>query len=267
MNCYLKYYGGKWSMLHEILPLIPRHVTYCEPFLGSGAVWTVKPEAPVNILGDKNELLINFYVQSRTNFKALNQLIQSSLHSESMYKEAQRIYRNPPRFSKVKRAWATWLIHNLSWAGDPGGGFQFSIKERIKNRLVNKKLAFEELELRFENAEFFCRDAIDLIGLTDTESTFSYLDPPYLNADQGPYSGYTAEEYIKLLDLLKRIKGMFLLSSYPNPLLKECVDENAWNYKEIERPLCTGNKRKTKTETLTWNYTAPLSSRSLFEKK
>ena len=37
------YYGGKQRMLNEILPKIPVHACYVEPFFGGGAVFFAKP--------------------------------------------------------------------------------------------------------------------------------------------------------------------------------------------------------------------------------
>lgn len=38
----ISYYGGKQSMLKHILPIIPNHTIYVEPFFGGGAVFWVK---------------------------------------------------------------------------------------------------------------------------------------------------------------------------------------------------------------------------------
>src|SRR5206468_529612 len=47
------YYGGKFSHLDFILPLLPTHFThYCEVFGGSGAVLINRPPAPVETYND-----------------------------------------------------------------------------------------------------------------------------------------------------------------------------------------------------------------------
>ncbi|MBQ2850872.1 MAG: DNA adenine methylase, partial [Thermoguttaceae bacterium] len=39
----VKWVGGKRQLLDEILPLLPKRMaTYCEPFLGGGAVFLAK---------------------------------------------------------------------------------------------------------------------------------------------------------------------------------------------------------------------------------
>lgn len=57
---FLKWAGGKRQLLDSIFPLVPNFKTYCEPFLGGGAVFfAVKLKRA--ILNDCNSELINCY--------------------------------------------------------------------------------------------------------------------------------------------------------------------------------------------------------------
>lgn len=55
MKTPISYYGGKQNMLKRILPLIPRHTQYVEPFFGGGAVFWAKPESEVEVVNDINK--------------------------------------------------------------------------------------------------------------------------------------------------------------------------------------------------------------------
>ena len=57
----ITYYGGKQSMINEILGRIPEHRLYVEPFFGGGAVFFAKPPSKVEIINDVNSEVINFY--------------------------------------------------------------------------------------------------------------------------------------------------------------------------------------------------------------
>ena len=61
MRPALIYYGGKQNMLSHILPLIPKHKCYVEPFCGGAAVFFAKDKSSNEILNDNNNNLINFY--------------------------------------------------------------------------------------------------------------------------------------------------------------------------------------------------------------
>src|SRR5712692_5179277 len=56
------YYGGKFSHLDFILPLLPTHFThYCEGFGGSAAVLINRPPAPVETYNDLDGEVVNFF--------------------------------------------------------------------------------------------------------------------------------------------------------------------------------------------------------------
>ena len=54
----VKWVGGKRQLLEQIVPRIPEHNTYYEPFVGGGAVlFRMQPKKAV--INDSNEELIN----------------------------------------------------------------------------------------------------------------------------------------------------------------------------------------------------------------
>jgi len=60
MKTPITYYGGKQTLLKYLLPLIPQHKLYCEPFFGGGAVFFAKPKSDVEVINDINGEVINF---------------------------------------------------------------------------------------------------------------------------------------------------------------------------------------------------------------
>lgn len=52
MKPAISYYGGKQLMISTILPLIPSHEHYCEPFFGGGAVFFVKNPSGIESIND-----------------------------------------------------------------------------------------------------------------------------------------------------------------------------------------------------------------------
>jgi len=56
----IKWPGGKTRLLREILPLVPPHDHYCEPFVGGGALF-LAVEPAVSSLNDISSELISFY--------------------------------------------------------------------------------------------------------------------------------------------------------------------------------------------------------------
>ncbi|MDR1672315.1 MAG: hypothetical protein LBS09_02455 [Bacteroidales bacterium] len=71
----------------------------------------------------------------------------------------------------------------------------------------------------------------------------------------GHYRGYTEEDFTRLLEVLSKVKGRFLLSSYPSEVLSQYVAKHGWTSNEIEMRKSAGGG--TKTKVLTMNYSSP----------
>ena len=84
MKTPITYYGGKQKMLSVILPMIPEHSIYVEPFFGGGAVFWAKEPAQVEFINDINGEVANFYRVLQTDYDALKREVDQTLHSELM---------------------------------------------------------------------------------------------------------------------------------------------------------------------------------------
>lgn len=100
MKTPITYYGGKQRMLPYILPLIPEHRLYAEPFAGGAAVFFAKPPSVVEVLNDTNRQLITFYEVMKTQYQKLKKKIEASLYSRENHRYAQIIYDNSRFFGK-----------------------------------------------------------------------------------------------------------------------------------------------------------------------
>ena len=106
MKTPISYYGGKQSMLKDILPLVPEHDIYTEVFAGGAALLFAKEPVRVNVINDLNGELVNFYRTAVADFDALRLEVLRTAHSREQHDVAGFIYRHPDYFSPVKRAWA-----------------------------------------------------------------------------------------------------------------------------------------------------------------
>lgn len=253
------YYGGKQLMVRHILPIIPEHNLYCEPFSGGAAIFFAKQPSEVEVLNDTNRELINFYRVIQNDFTSPEKEIQITLHSRDLHRKASVIYNNPDMFSELKRAWALWVLSSQGFAGqlDSNWGFDRS-RNSMPKRLNNKKQSFTiDLAIRLQQVQLECADALYIINSRDSDKSFFYVDPPYFNSDMGHYDGYSIDDFEALLKLLSRIQGKFLLSSYPSVILDEYTKKNEWHTKAFEANVSVNSKagkQKKKMEVLTANY-------------
>src|SRR5579862_1892928 len=102
-----------WAVKH-IIPRIPQHTCYCEPFAGGIAILLAKEPSLVEVINDLNADLVNFYRCVR-------------FHPDEPIREIQWALRSRREFADLKaqggltdiqRA-ATWFrIQTLSFGGD-----------------------------------------------------------------------------------------------------------------------------------------------------
>jgi DNA adenine methylase len=261
MKTPITYYGGKQKLVKEILPRIPKHNLYAEPFFGGGAIFFSKPKSNVEVINDTNTEVINFYRVVQNDFVSLEKEIRISLHSRRLHKDASVIYNNPHMFSDVKRAWAFWTLATMGFASKIDGSFGYDIKKGTTSKKVsNKREAFtEEYAYRLQEVQIECTDALRIITSRDTKDAFFYCDPPYYNSDCGHYDGYTLDDFELLLKKLSKIEGKFMLSSYPSPILTEYTKQFGWHTKQFQQEVTIANAnskkgRKPKIEVITTNY-------------
>lgn len=251
----ITWYGGKQMMLKHILPIIPEHKQYVEPFFGGGAVFFAKEPVKAEVINDLNKEAVNFYYTAKVESSALYKAVTTTLHSRSAYEDANIVYTYPHLFTPVKRAWAFYTMANQSFSAN-FSSFGFDRIGTTALKMHNKREQFNEsIAERLAHTTIECDDAVKIIARYDTDYTFHYVDPPYFNSDCGQYKGYTAEDFERLLKTLSAVKGKFLMSSYPSEILERYSKENNWKTRTFEKPIAVhASAKKIKTEVLTANY-------------
>ena len=223
----ISYYGGKQMMVKHILPLIPEHKIYIEPFFGGGAVFWAKTPSKTEIINDVNMNIVNFYEVLKHDYFGLRKHVEATLHSRETHKRAKTIYQCPWLFADFPavRAWAFYVVTNQGFLCKVGAwGYD---RANAALRFQNKVDRFnEELSERLKYVQIEQNQAHKVIQSRDHEAAFAYVDPPYIGSDQGHYGGYTEEHYQRDLDTLAGMKGKFLLSSYPSDLLDEYIKKH-----------------------------------------
>lgn len=96
------WYGGKFSHLDWLLPLLPKCHHYCEPFAGSGAVLINREAAPVETYNDIDGDVVNFFRVLRDRHEELIRAIALTPFSREEYHRA--IYGSTSGISDVERA-------------------------------------------------------------------------------------------------------------------------------------------------------------------
>jgi DNA adenine methylase len=266
MKPLLSYFGGKQHLAAMLHSVSPKHYSYIEPFAGAAAYFFYKPPSQIEVLNDNNGMLINFYQVIKLHFDQLQAQILATLHSRAQHDYASVIYNYPQFFDQIKRAWATWVLCNQSFGGNMDDAWGYDVTGNASaSRIAHKKEEFtEKYAKRMERVTLENDDALNIIKSRDSNGTFFYLDPPYIDTRMGHYKGYTAVEFENLLETLCRIKGKFLLSTYPSHLLDRYTADYKWSTLQIPGRTLLGQSRTPKMDVLTSNYPWPRENLQLF---
>ena len=97
----VKWVGGKRQLLDELLPLLPKHYgTYCEPFVGGGALLFAS-QPRVAVVNDLNRDLIDVYEVIRDDVDALIESLKKHQNTSSYFYEIRDCDRDRVRYQEL----------------------------------------------------------------------------------------------------------------------------------------------------------------------
>src|ERR1700686_446041 len=97
------YYGGKFSHLDWLLPLLPECHHYCEPFAGSGAVLLNREPSPVETYNDLDGEVANFFRVLREQGDELSRQVGLTPFSRDKFAIACKLDPNAGPLERARR--------------------------------------------------------------------------------------------------------------------------------------------------------------------
>ena len=257
------WYGGKYSHLDWLLPLLPKATHYCEPFGGSAAVLINREPSPVETYNDLHGEVVNFFRVLRTQKDALIEAIGLTPFSRAEFEAA--IKEPPEGLSELERARRFYVLARqvrtgLAQKASAGRWAHCLLTSRAGMAgAVSRWLgAVEDLPLiaqRLLRVQIENEPAIEVIKRYDTEDTLFYCDPPYPHASRGDSKAYanemTDEQHRELAQVLRGVKGKVALSGYHCDLMHELYGD--WRRVEAKEKVIHSVKT-TRKEVLWVNY-------------
>ncbi|TMI63774.1 DNA adenine methylase [Candidatus Bathyarchaeota archaeon] len=221
---FVKWAGGKTSLLPELLPHVPHRLTsYYEPFLGGGALFfgiCARTTSFSAHLSDTNEELINAYrvikesPDELISFLSRFQKEYDSAPDQSAYFYQKRDWRHTGRVESAARLiFLNKTCYNGLYRVNSKGEFNVPFGRYKNPRILNSDVisaashVLENTKAELRTIDY--KDALTSCGRAD----FVYLDPPYQPPTKtSSFTDYTpggfsekdqeelAEEFGKLVD-------------------------------------------------------------------
>lgn len=208
--------GGKRRLVKSILPLVPNHQCYVEPFAGGAAMFFMRPApAKVEVLNDKNSDLVNLYRVVQHHLEELVRQFKWALISREMFKWLKSTPIDT--LTDIQRAARFFYLQHMAF-GSKVQNQSFGTATTTKPGLNLLRIEDNLSAAHFRLSQVFIENLPwqEVIKRYDRPHTFFFMDPPYWQTE-----GYGVEfpwsEYEQLASSLATIKGKAIVTLNNHP--------------------------------------------------
>ncbi len=250
------WYGGKFSHLDWLLPLLPDAYHFCEPFGGSAAVLINRPPSPIETYNDIDGEVVNFFRVLRDQKEELLQEIGLTPFSREELRIA--VEKSVTGLSDLERARrffvrARQVRTGLAQTASEGRWAHCRLTSRAGmagavSRWLGSVEGLSEIAQRLLRVQIENAPALEVIARYDSPHTLFYCDPPYMHESRSDTNAYAYEmsdsEHIELARVLHSVKGKVAISGYSSPRM----DALYADWTAIEAPIKKAHSTNTRPD-------------------
>ena len=249
----LRRLGNKKRIAHKIIAHFPAHKIYVEPFFGAGGLFFQKPKSQYNIVNDLDSDVFNLF-QVVMNQK---EELEKAFYMMPIHSDLLEYWKKNQETEPIKKALRFLFLSNFTIMGT-GTGMRIGASGGTNKNIVNDNLneTFEKLKnVQMNNCHF--KRFINSISLDDrgnkkeSEQTFIYCDPPYLNTTDNYSNSFTESDSLELFETLQSTGCKWAMSEFDHPFILDQAKQRGLNVIQIGERQNLKNRR---TEILVTNY-------------
>jgi DNA adenine methylase len=238
MNPLIRRVGGKFYSRKTILPLIPEHEIYVEPFVGGGSVFYGKKPSKVEVINDLDTEVYNCHLGGK----------------KSGYLGKFAVTLSEEEFHAVRKSKPITPVDilikvNVLQSNSYLGMCKTFINEESTRWRQKSPKDYPKYADRLKDT-IILNESYENLFKYDSPTTFFYLDPPYEDSKKTTSNLYKSIDYHALRDLLKNLQGKFLLSINDSPFIRDLFKD--FTIQEIATRYVL--KKRTEIELLIKNY-------------
>ena len=274
-NSPFKWVGGKSRLRKVIVPIIPPHTCYVEPFAGAAWVLFGKRPSDVEILNDIDQELTTFFRVVKEKPDELIESFEWELVSRAKFEQLASL--DPVQMSDVQRAHRFYYLIMAGWGGEARyPRFQTSVTDgghgnRLAGALKTLKQRLLPIHRRLRTVIIENLDWRECIDRYDRPSTVMYLDPPYPgNGANYKHNMRSEDAHRELAGRLSSTQCQWILSSYDTTETRELFErhlitpvQSSSRMKTGADEEKTGRKRTLNKEVLITNFVPSVGQESL----
>jgi DNA adenine methylase len=233
----LSYIGGKNRLAKTIIPLIPKHKTYVEPFFGGGQVFFHKAPSAVEIINDLSDEIVNFFRICQSHHEELVRYLKYMLISRKWFDLCHET--DPSRMTDIQKAGRFFYLQKTCF-----GGFvnsqrpKLTVEQHPNYNPARVPELLAQTHERLQRVQIECLPYQQILERCDRPETFFYLDPPYWNKQLYKFN-FTEKDFMGLREILSNLKAKFILSLNDVPEVRKLFSE--FHFKAVSLSYTAAN--------------------------
>lgn len=208
--------GGKKQLVRRLLPLVPAHRIYVEPFCGAARLLFAKPPSRWEILNDSDLELVSFFRVAKHRPAELAELLERECVHRLRFRELKEV---PAGDDEMQRAFRFLYLTVFSF-GSKGQHYAMArpascdtTSSPTRRALSSLREMLAAVSRRLDRVLIEHLDFAAVVRRYDSPQTFFFCDPPYFQfRSVGAYTAMPLERHRELAALLGKIEGKFLLT-------------------------------------------------------
>lgn len=254
MNSFLSYLGGKSLLARKIIPMIPKHICYCEVFAGAAWLLFKKEKSEVEIINDINSDLTILYRVIKHHLEEFIRYLKWILVARDEFERFK--HENPDTLTDIQKAVRFfYLLKNGYSSRVYNPTFSISTIKRSSMNLLRIEEELSAAHLRLARVYIENMHYYDLMKRFDKPHTFFYVDPPYFNCEDYYGKGiFNKEDFVRLNELFHGLSGKFIMSINDTPEIRELYKDFRIEQVPTSYSVAGAHRKKQVVELLIMNY-------------
>jgi DNA adenine methylase len=238
----VRWRGAKFLVSRQIIPYLPEHRLYTEAFGGGGGVLLHKPRSHAEIYNDLDDDIVGLFrvLQDEASAARLIELLRMTPFARREFEIAYEPSDDPIERARrlVIRSFMGFgsNAHSATQRGHQSTGFRSNSNRSGTTPAQdwwNLPAAYPAIVDRMRGVVIEHRDALIVLVRHDALTSLHYVDPPYVHDTRSMFKGgksaYRHElddgGHARLLETLRGLIGMVVLSGYAHPLYDEALHD------------------------------------------
>ncbi len=248
----LRWFGGKYRLSEWIISHFPEHRVYVEPFGGAASVLMAKTPSWNEVYNDLDKSVVTLMrvLRSKAKTKDLLRLLEFTPYSREEFINSY----NDKGDGEVERA-RKLIIRSYMGHGSDSMNMRGTAFRGQSNRSntspasdwVNYRAAIPQFTERLSRVVIENDEAMKVMEKNDTPETLHYLDPPYpMEVRASQRHSYIHEmtdfQHLKLIDFIQDLKGMVIVSGYPQSIYGTSLLNRGWQQVTVDARADRGDR-------------------------